>query len=384
MKRSTVEMGDSSLTCLPTNPKGRIGILTGGGDCPGLNAVIRAVCTTANNLYNYETIGFHDGFEGLYTGGYTNLTCKDVSDLIAIGGTVLGTTNRGHFGCPLEQAVIDKAHMTYKELNLKCIVAIGGDGTMAICHRLSESCKMNFVGVPKTIDNDLSSTDQTFGFDSAVSVCTEAIDRLHTTAAAHHRVMIVEAMGRNAGWIALHAGVAGGACVILLPEVEWAWDPIIRKIKDVVANHPAHYAVVVVSEGIKLPESGQVTLADSKEVEQKLGARPEARLGGVGYYVAEKISKLTGYETRTTVLGHIQRGGSPSCFDRILATKYGSMAAKMACEGDYGKLASLKGTKIVSTPITGQVAKQKLVDVATDQVVWAARSTGVIFGDEKN
>jgi len=379
MKRLIVD----GVSCeKPIPPKGRIGILTGGGDCPGLNAVIRAVCTTANNLYNYETIGFHDGFEGLWTGEYSNLACRDVCDLIGLGGTVLGTTNRGHFGYPLEQAVIEKAHKTYKDLNLKCIVAIGGDGTMSICHHLTESCQMNFVGVPKTIDNDLSSTDQTFGFDSAVSVCTEAIDRLHTTAAAHHRVMIVEVMGRNAGWIALHAGVAGGASIILLPECAWKWEPVIKKIKDAVTSHPSHYCVVVVSEGISLPEGGQISVADSKEVEKNLGARPEVRLGGVGYYVAEKIAKATGYESRTTVLGHIQRGGSPTCFDRILATKFGSMAAKMACEGDYGKLTSLKGTKIVSAPITGQVAKQKLVDISTDQVVWAARTTGVFFGDE--
>jgi len=211
MKR---RLSDSTQSCLPKNPKGRIGILTGGGDCPGLNAVIRAVCTTANNVYGFETIGFHDGFEGLYNGSHVNLSCNDVSDLLSLGGTVLGTTNRGHFGYPLAEDVIQKSLETYQKLNLNCVVAIGGDGTMSICHRLSQSGHMKFVGVPKTIDNDLRSTDQTFGFDSAVSVCTDAIDRLHTTAASHHRVMIVEVMGRNAGWIALHAGVAGGFLVL--------------------------------------------------------------------------------------------------------------------------------------------------------------------------
>jgi len=254
---------------------------------------------------------------------------------------------------------------------------------MSICHRLSEAGHMNFVGVPKTIDNDLRSTDQTFGFDSAVSVCTEAIDRLHTTAAAHHRVMVVEVMGRNAGWIALHAGVAGGAIVILLPETKWKWDPVIKKIKDRVNTHPAHYCIVVVAEGIEVPSIGKMELADQKQVSEKMGCRPEVRLGGVGSVVADKISELTGFETRTTVLGHVQRGGSPTCFDRILATKYGSMAAKLACEGDYGKMAALKGTNIVPVPITGQMAQQKTVETDTDQLVWAARTTGVVFGDEQ-
>lgn len=374
MKRNVVESHP------PVPAKGRIGILTGGGDCPGLNAVIRAVCHTAHNLYSFETIGFHDGFEGLWTGEHTPLRSGDVCDLIGIGGTVLGTTNRGHFGYPLAPEVVERAKKTYTDLNLSCVVAIGGDGTMSICHRLAQT-GMNFVGVPKTIDNDLASTDQTFGFDSAVSVCTDAIDRLHTTAAAHHRVMIVEVMGRNAGWIALHAGVAGGASVILLPECDWKWEIVTKKIKDAVQSHPSHYCVVVVSEGIKLPGIGQVNLAD-QEVARKLGVRPEARLGGVGNIVAERIVKETGFETRTTVLGHVQRGGSPTCYDRILATKYGSMAAKMACEGDYGKMASLKGTKIVCTPITGEVTTQKIVDIKTNQLVWAARTTGVIFGDE--
>jgi len=370
--------GDSSAL---SPPKGRIGILTGGGDCPGLNAVIRAVCTTANNMYGFETIGFHDGFEGLYTGSHVDLTCNYVSDLISIGGTVLGTSNRGHFGIPLKNDVIEKTLETYKKLNLNCVIAIGGDGTMSICHRLAESGHMKFVGVPKTIDNDLQSTDQTFGFDSAVAVCTEAIDRLHTTAAAHHRVMVVEVMGRNAGWIALHAGVAGGASVILLPETKWSWEPIIKKIQERVKSHIAHYCIVVVAEGIIVPSIGKVEIADQKSVVDKMGARPEVRLGGVGYLVAEKISDLTGFETRTTVLGHIQRGGSPTCFDRILATKYGSMAAKLACEGNYGKMAALKGTAIVPVEITGEMTVQRTIDTRSDQLVWVARTTGVEFGD---
>eukprot|EP01125_Pyxidicula_operculata_P014973 TRINITY_DN5056_c0_g1_i1.p1 TRINITY_DN5056_c0_g1~~TRINITY_DN5056_c0_g1_i1.p1 ORF type:complete len:370 (+),score=75.09 TRINITY_DN5056_c0_g1_i1:27-1112(+) len=350
-----------------------IGILTGGGDCPGLNAVIRAVVETAKNKYNVNSIGFVDGFEGLWTGEHVQLCCGDVSDILSTGGTILGTTNKGHYSIPIPENVIAKSIETYNKLGLSCLVCIGGDGTMSVADKLAKA-GINCVGVPKTIDNDLRSTDLTFGFDSATSVATDALDRLHTTAASHHRVMVVEVMGRNAGWIALHSGVAGGAAVILLPEVNWKWEPVIKKIKDQVNAHRHHYCIICVAEGCKLPGGSQVGLT---ETESK-----RLRLGGIGNFVADKIAEATEFETRCTVLGHVQRGGSPTCYDRILATKYGSMAAKIACEGEYGKMVSLKGTQIVTVPITSEMEQQRLVDIDNDQLVWAARSTGVCFGDE--
>jgi len=357
------------------NTKKRIAILTGGGDCPGLNAVIRAVCTTAQNEYDVETIGFLDGFEGLYNESFQTLVTSEVWDLLQVGGTVLGTTNKGHYFFPLAQEVIQKSVETYKKLDLICIVCIGGDGTMSIAHKLSEA-GINVVGVPKTIDNDLGSTDQTFGFDSAVSVVTEALDRLQTTAASHHRVMVVEVMGRNAGWIALNSGVAGGASVILLPEVKWQWESIMKKIKNQCAVHRSHSCIVVVSEGCHLPEGGQVVINESPHIK-----RNEKRLGGIGNVVAEKITEMTGIESRLVVLGHTQRGGSPTCFDRVLGTKFGSFAAKLACEGQFGKMAALRSTKIVAIPITENISKQRTINMEEEQLVWAAKTIGIAFGD---
>jgi len=317
-----------------------------------------------------------DGFEGLYTGQYEVLCGESVSDLISVGGTILGTTNRGHYCLPLGKDAIDKAVETYKRLELTCCVIIGGDGTMSIGNELSKH-GLNFVGVPKTIDNDLQSTDQTFGFDSAVSVATECIDRLHTTAASHHRVMVVEVMGRNAGWIALHAGVAGGACAILLPEIKWNWDSLTGTIKTHVEAHRFHYAIVVVSEGITLPETTDKTYKSGPEE-----GRAEMRLGGIAAKVGAEIAKRTGFETREVVLGHIQRGGSPSCFDRVLSTKFGSFAARLACEGDYGKMVALRGVKIEAVAITGELKTQRVINPEDEQLVWAARAVGVGFGDD--
>eukprot|EP01127_Copromyxa_protea_P011813 TRINITY_DN3005_c0_g1_i1.p1 TRINITY_DN3005_c0_g1~~TRINITY_DN3005_c0_g1_i1.p1 ORF type:complete len:352 (-),score=68.92 TRINITY_DN3005_c0_g1_i1:87-1142(-) len=343
----------------------RLGVLTGGGDCPGLNAVIRAVCITAHS-YGFTTVGFHDGFEGLYSLETIELENNSVRDILNIGGTILGTSNIGHFVLPLNEEVIKQAKANYDKLGLACLVCVGGDGTMSIAYELSLH-GMNVVGVPKTIDNDLKSTDQTFGFDSAVHIVTEALDRLHSTACSHHRCMVVEVMGRNAGWIALHSGVAGRANVILLPEVNWNWESLFKVIDD--TKKTSRYSLVVVAEGAKLPTGSQVMVADK-------------RLGGVGTTVAEAISHNTRAETRVVVLGHIQRGGSPTSFDRLLATKYGTMAAKLACTGDYGKMASLRGTEIVAVPITADMRVQRLVDIETDQLVETARLTGVSFANE--
>lgn len=343
----------------------RIGVLTGGGDCPGLNAVIRAVCITSSS-YGFSTVGFKDGFEGLYALETIELGCQTVTDILNVGGTILGTSNIGHFALPLQQEVIEKSKENYDKLGLSCLICVGGDGTMSIAHELSLH-GMNVVGVPKTIDNDLQSTDQTFGFDSAVHIVTDALDRLHSTASSHHRCMVVEVMGRNAGWIALHSGVAGRANLILLPEVSWNWESVFKVIQD--TKKTTRYSLVVVAEGAKLPTGSQVLIADK-------------RLGGVGNAVASAIAEHTGAETRCVVLGHVQRGGSPTSYDRLLATKYGTMAAMLACTGDYGKMASLKGTAIVAVPITSEMRVQRLVDIETDQLVQAARLTGVAFGNE--
>jgi len=237
---------------------------------------------------------------------------------------------------------------------------------MSVAHALSTS-GINVVGVPKTIDNDLRSTDQTFGFDSAVHVVTEALDRLHTTASSHHRCMIVEVMGRNAGWIALHSGLSGRANVILLPEVNWNWEAVCEAIMR--TRTSVNYSLIVASEGARLPTGTQIKL-------------DERRLGGIGNILAMEIAKRTGVETRAVVLGHTQRGGSPTSYDRILATKYGAQAALCACTGDYGKMASLRGTEIVTVPITAEMREQRLVDVENDQLVKVAKLTGVSFGND--
>jgi len=355
--------------------KKTIGILTGGGDCPGLNAVIRAACVTANQKYGYHVIGFKDGFEGLYLPDYKELSCSHVCDIIHIGGTILGTSNIGHFCLPLKQEVVDRCAENYKKLNLSCIICVGGDGTMSIAHSLHEKSGgiINIVGVPKTIDNDLRSTDQTFGFDSAVSIVTESLDRIHTTASSHHRAMVVEVMGRNAGWIALASGIAGGAHVILLPEIAWNWVNLFDYLK---ARHSqgSAYTLIVVAEGTPLPDSqsqvGQV-LEDNNA---------KMRLGGIGNLISCKIHENLGIESRCTVLGHIQRGGTPTSFDRILATKYGAKAAQLACEGKFGLMVSLRGTEIVPVEISGQMQQQKLV-TSDDQLLWTARILGVNFAD---
>jgi len=354
--------------------KGKIGVLTGGGDCPGLNAVIRAVCRTALQL-GFEVEGLIDGYEGLYMLDTIPLREEEVDHILSTGGTILGTSNIGHYAFtadqPLDPNVLKRTKENYDKLGYNCLVCIGGDGTMSIAYQLS-LLGIKVIGVPKTIDNDLRSTDQTFGFDSAVSVVTEALDRLHTTAASHHRVMVVEVMGRNAGWIALHAGVAGGANVILLPEVEWNWESVMKALTAKTSSKKRMhcYSIVVVAEGTRIPEGGQVVITGH-------------RLGGVADRISAEITKQSKLESRVVVLGHVQRGGSPTSFDRILATKYGTLAGQLACSGESGKMVSLRGTEIVAVPITAEMQEQRVIDPKNDQLVAAARTVGVVFGDEK-
>ncbi len=359
----------------------RIGILTGGGDCPGLNAVIRGVTKPALDQ-GLKVLGILDGFEGLVTGKAVELYDKDVSGILSQGGTILGSSNKGDpFHWPVE--VDGKIKITnkskeaiehYEAWGLDALIAIGGDGTMHISKRLSE-LGMNVVGVPKTIDNDLEATDLTFGHDSAVFVITEAIDRLRTTASAHHRVMVIEAMGRYAGWLALNGGLAGGADIILLPEMPFEWDAIYEKVKRR-SMMGKKYSIVCVAEGAK-PKGGKLIVkkTDAKRTDP-------IQLGGVAEVVAKNIEENTGLETRYTVLGHLQRGGNPTPFDRILSTKFGTYAIGLAIKKKFGRMAALKGNEVKSVTIEKAIESQKLVK-PTDQAVLAAKAVGVCFGTKE-
>lgn len=359
----------------------RIGILTGGGDCPGLNAVIRGVAKPAHDN-GLSVLGILDGFEGLVEGKAVELYNKDVSGILAKGGTILGSSNKGDpFHWPEEVngkiKIVDRskdALKNYQAWDLDAIVAIGGDGTMHIANYLCEM-GMNIVGVPKTIDNDLEATDQTFGHDSAVFVVTEALDRLHTTASAHHRIMVCEVMGRYAGWIALNGGLAGGADIILIPEIPFEWsviyDHVLRR-----NMKGKRFSIVCVAEGAK-PKDGSLVMK-GKDIKRT----DPIQLGGIGELVAKKISDNTRLETRYTVLGHLQRGGSPTPFDRILSTKFGTNAIQLVIKKQFGRMVALKGSEIKSVRIIDAISHQKLVK-PNDQGVLAAHAVGVSFGTKK-
>lgn len=357
----------------------RIGILTGGGDCPGLNAVIRGVTKPAED-YGLTVFGILDGFEGLVEGKAKELTNKDVSGILARGGTILGSSNKGDpFHWPVEKdgkiEIIDKSQdalNNYIDWGLDALIAIGGDGTMHISKKLM-AMGMNVIGVPKTIDNDLEATDLTFGHDSAVFVVSEALDRLHTTAASHHRVLVAEVMGRYAGWIALNGGIAGGADIILIPEIPFSWEKVFAKIRERELKGK-RFSLVCVAEGAK-PLGGEIVTkgTDIKRTDP-------IQLGGIGKVVAEKIEEKMNRETRVTVLGHLQRGGSPTPFDRILSTKFGAFAIDLVAQKKFGRMAALKGSEIKSVRIEDAISKQKLVK-PDHQAVITARRVGISFGD---
>lgn len=357
----------------------RIGILTGGGDCPGLNAVIRSVAKPAMSHFNATVIGILDGYEGMVEGRHRELTPLDVMGIINVGGTILGTSNKGdpfHFpvGTGSNVRIIDASQRViehYRDLRLDALITIGGDGTQIIAHKLFEM-GLNVVGVPKTIDNDLDATDITFGHDSARAVATEAIDRLQTTASAHHRVIVVETMGRYAGWIALGAGLAGGAEIILIPEIPFHWDKIYDHV--LMRSKGAKFSIISVAEGAK-PAGGNVSV---KAMDKK--RTDPVQLGGIGELVAKQIEDETGLETRVTVLGHVQRGGSPTAFDRILATRFGTVALEAASRGEFGTLASLQRNQVLTVPLKDAIGKQRLVP-EDSQLVFAARAVGTCFGD---
>ncbi|MFH8406132.1 6-phosphofructokinase [Streptomyces sp. NPDC018019] len=329
----------------------RVGVLTGGGDCPGLNAVIRGVVRKGVQEYGYDFVGFRDGWRGPLEGDTVPLDIPAVRGILPRGGTVLGSSRTN----PLKQEDgIRRIKETLAKEEVEALITIGGEDTLGVAARLSGEYGVPCVGVPKTIDNDLSATDYTFGFDTAVGVATEAIDRLHTTAESHMRVLVVEVMGRHAGWIALHSGLAGGANVILIPEQRFDVDQVCGWIE---SRFKVRYApIVVVAEGA-MPKDGQMVLKDGTR--DSFG---HVRLSGVGEWLAKEIEERTGKEARTTVLGHTQRGGTPSAFDRWLATRFGLHAIDAVRDGDHGKMVALRGTDIVRVPLAEATAKLKTVD----------------------
>lgn len=357
----------------------RLGILTGGGDAPGLNAVIRAATKAAILDYGWEMIGIEDGFDGLIHPEKTvTLTLEHVRGLLPRGGTVLGTTNRGNpFRYPVKKGnrvelvdLSDRVVENIGKLRLDALLVIGGDGTLGIARDLARK-GVKVVGIPKTIDNDISATDVTFGFNTAVTTAMEAIDRLHTTAESHHRVMILEVMGRYAGWIALEAGIAGGADVILIPEIPFRFEPIFDKVR-ARNEKDIKFSIVVVAEGA-CEKDGQLFFKEERAVGR------EKRLGGIGEYVARRIYGDLGVETRVTVLGHLQRGGSPSAFDRILGTRFGVAAVDLVKAGRFGEMVCLRGNEIRSVPLEDAVGQQKRVD-PEGQLVRTAESLGICLG----
>jgi 6-phosphofructokinase 1 len=332
----------------------RIGVLTAGGDCPGLNAVIRAVTRSAIDRGD-EAVGIMRGFRGLAEREYMNLDMLSVSGILPLGGTILRTSSFE----PVREGAVDRIVTAFAEDRLDAVVAIGGEHTMWMTRELYEQHGLPLIGVPKTIDNDIVGTDYTFGFDTAVHVVSGAIDRLHTTAQSHDRVMVVEVMGRNAGWIAVHAGIAGGADGIVIPEIDVTCEEIAAGIT---RRHDRgkDFSIIVVAEGARLSfadgERGQVM------VSEKVDEYGYPRLGGIGPLLAEELERLTGYETRTVVLGHVQRGGTPTAHDRVLATRYGAKAYEMAKAGEFGRMAALRGDEITSVPLA-EVEGIKTVDL---------------------
>lgn len=359
----------------------RFGVLTGGGDCPGLNAVIRAVAKTLMNE-GCEVIGFKNGFNGLINDNYVVLDHQYISGILPRGGTILGSTNRDN---PFQFAVQDeKGEFTYVDRSedvkkniakhgIEALVVIGGDGSLAIGGDLAAKCGVNVVGCPKTIDNDLLSTERTFGFDTAVAMATEAVDRLHTTAESHHRVMVLEVMGRYAGWIALHCGVAGGADAILIPEIPYKLDSVVEKIN---ARKAAgkDFSIIVVAEGAK-PLGGEISIGRIVK-----GSFEQIRLGGAGEKVSRMIEEATGLESRCTVLGYLQRGGTPTAFDRVLCTRYGVAAAECVLRGEYNVMVSLSNDHIVPVELKKVAGKNRCVEL-DHELLNVARRLNICLGE---
>ena len=357
----------------------RIGILTGGGDCPGLNTVIRAVVKCATKR-DWDTIGFLDGYEGLLEPlRYQALDYKEMDALLFVGGTILGTSNKGRFAAKtgygeatcIPHEILAQAKANFQNLGLRALVCVGGDGSLSIAQQLFEQ-GMPVVGVPKTIDNDLEATVITFGFDSAVACATDALDRLRTTAQSHDRVMVLEVMGRFAGWIAAHAGISGGGDVILIPEIPFRYEAVCAKVRDR-EREGKHFTLVVVAEGAREHGKDYVTTGSAEK-------NREARLGGIGAVVAAEIQQRTGKETRVCVLGHLQRGGAPTSFDRILCTRFGARAVQLIAEEKYGHMVALRPPDTVAVKISDAIGRLRTVPPDGD-IVQTARALGISFGD---
>lgn len=357
----------------------RIGILTSGGDCPGLNAVIRAA-TKASFWLGYQLLGFRDGFEGLIDPiRYQVLTPANTAGILVTGGTILGSTNKGRFAArqgvdgraEIDRRVIEKVRRTFEQFRLEGLIVVGGDGSLSTALQFHEA-GLPVVGVPKTIDNDLSCTAYTFGFNSAVLCCSDALDRLHTTAASHGRVMVLEVMGRHTGWIAVHGGIAGGGDVILIPEIPWTFENIVAKI-DERKRLGRNFTLVVVAEGAALPDGTMVAQSGPQ-------GNLQAKLGGIGQIVTAELQQRIDQEVRCVVLGHLQRGGGPTTFDRVLSSKYGAHAVRLIVEKKFGQMVCYDPPDIRDVSIAEAVGQLRTVDPQGSAVV-AARAMGICFGD---
>lgn len=359
----------------------KIVISTGGGDAPGLNAVIYAVVHAAISR-GWEVYGSRQGYMGLLDPDeLVRLTIKDVAEITPTGGTILGSTNKGNpFAMPVENIageiqirdVSDRVMKNFLRMGFFCHIAVGGDGSLEIAHKFAMEKGMNVVGVPKTIDNDLEATQLTFGFDTAVSTATEALDKLHSTAKSHDRVMVVEVMGRDSGWIAMNSGIAGGADVILIPEIPFDMDLVCQQISDN-ELHDKHYAIVVVAEGARAKGHDLITQGNGEV------GRSEKILGGIGRWVSKEINQRSGKDTRSLVLGHIQRGGSPTTFDRLLALRFGATAVRLAEEEKFDHMVALSGEDMIAVPLEKAVKNRKKVPVDGDKVL-TAREIGICLG----
>jgi len=358
----------------------KIAILTGGGDCPGINAVIRAVTKKAIVEHDMDVIGFKDGYDGLVTDSHRALTYDDVSGIITLGGTILGASKTANpYRYPVKvrggvelRDLSATAVRTVRRHGVDCLVCVGGDGTLTIAHKLHQD-GVAVVGIPKTIDNDVRGTDMTFGFDSAASIATEGVDRIHTTAQSHHRVMIVEVMGHRAGWLALYAGIAGGGDIILIPEIPYDSEKVADWVKERRARG-RRFTIVVVAEGAR-PVGGRVVVRKVVEA----SADP-LRLGGIGFVLADELESLTGLDARAVLMGHLQRGGPPTHFDRVLGSQLGSRAVDMIVAGKFGRMAAMRAGSLTSVPLSVAAGGPRLVP-RNHNLVKTARSTGAYFGD---
>ena len=376
---SRLSFSQTPSSCHPHVMSERIGILTGGGDCPGLNAVIRAVVKSAAKR-GWETVGFINGFEGLLEPvDFRRLEYKEMDALLFVGGTILRTSNKGRFAAKtghgeaaaVPREILEQAKATFQKLGLRALVVVGGDGSLSIAQQLFE-CGVPLVGVPKTIDNDLEATAFTFGFDSAVACATDALDRLRTTAQSHERVMVLEVMGRYAGWIAAHSGISGGGDVILIPEIPFRYESICATIAER-EREGKRFTLIVVAEGAREHGQDYVTAAAAEK-------NREAHLGGIGAVVAAEVQKRTGKETRVCVLGHLQRGGAPTSFDRLLCTRFGAQAVRLVAEKKYGQMIAIQPPDTVSVKITDAIGRLRTVPPG-GEIVQTARALGISFGD---